>query len=108
MNAGERVTTVKAIADQLMWSDWSDIDLTLEHFGVPTSVWDGEKRPYLIEKLKAAPDGQLQALNSYLSGTDAAPADAAKLPWDQVGLFRLFGSHRAEDKVMVGEVKASL
>jgi hypothetical protein len=109
----ERVFAITEIADGKQDSDWADIELVLAEFKVPPPKnFEGGKRDYLIGALRQASDEQLDAVRDYIRSASASPepavgADNRKLPWDE-GQFRLFASHRADDKYLVTEVKKRL
>ncbi len=56
--------------------------------------------------LVGQPDEKIEAVHA-LSVGPSVDAETRRLPWE-VGLFRLFASHRADDKVLVSEVKQAL
>src|SRR4051794_5819613 len=97
MQPGERVTLILKIAAALGESEYSEVDLTLEQFGLPTSdKWTGAPRSYVIAHIKNASDTKLLALHGYLfpeeapapPGPEARDQDAEGI-WE-AGFFRLF------------------
>src|SRR5436190_20225261 len=105
MKPGERVTAIKEIADALERSDWPDIDLTLQEFGLPwMEDWSGSKRSYIVEMVKGEPEEKIAALHVFVSGAGSTEVRSETLPW-KGPLFRLFGSHSSLDKELVSEVK---
>jgi TIR domain len=90
---------ITRITDQLTGQPFTDIDLHLELFGLPTvsnkEDWWGESREYLISMLKDGDDEALASLDNYLFNHD--PATAAELIWRD-GSFHLFISHMSAHK----------
>jgi len=92
--------------------DWGEVDLTLRSFGVKTMEWSGRKWDYVLTVLEDVPDENIEALLAFLGAPKAAEApmsvaEVRKPPWDG-SFFRLFASHRADDKALVSEVKKKL
>jgi hypothetical protein len=109
MTPGERVNTIQAIANALKDSQWTDIDLTLQEFGFSWSdTWNGnDRRAYVVEMVKGESDEKVEALHSFLTGGEPVAVEQRKLPWNGP-LLRLFGSHRAQDKDLIGQIKRHL
>jgi hypothetical protein len=65
MTPGERIAAIKRIATRLgAEEDWSEIDLTLNQFGVATrNEWSGSRESYVRFAIKDEPDHKLDALD---------------------------------------------
>lgn len=111
MKPGDRVKTIKRVADLMAPWDWTDIDLTLEQFGLPTSdSWDGnDRRGYVVQMVRNAQDGPLVDLLGFVSPDQETDLDlnSQPSPW-LPGYFKLFGSHITADKEFVSQVKRQL
>jgi hypothetical protein len=109
MRAAERVRSIRRIRDLAGQLEWDEIDLMLEQFGLRTHpVWSGTAAAYVLDIVSDAPDDTLTELLSFLqSEAEGGGADSSELPW-LPGYFCLFGSHLAEDKVVLAKVKTEL
>ncbi len=82
-------------------SDWPEIDLILDQHGMMTTdMWDGDKRPYVIQMIKASSDIELETLYSYLT-SESDHSTPGKSPFKGDRL-RLFLSHLALHRELVG------
>ena len=113
MTPGERVTAIKSIGDALGGTDWSELQLTLNEFGIIPieEEFSGQKWDYVLAVLQGEPDDKIVALLQFVHGAATAAqvptVEIRKLPW-ATSRFRLFASHKAEDKVLVSEIKQKL
>jgi len=111
MIASDRVDLIKRICHQLENDDWTDIDLTLRQFELPTTnQWEGSnKYAYCVHMTEEAGDSKLSALGDHLFGTETENSvqTEEELPW-KAGAFRLFMSHVSAHKAFVAEVKNGL
>lgn len=102
LSPGERVDLKRRLADALGAQSWSDIDLTLNEFGLPTTDnWrSDDRRAYVLAMVEGvSDDAALLQLDSYLHPSAKPPAppqpdafDDPSDPWSGNGL-RLFLSH---------------
>lgn len=113
MTPGQRIDVIRGITKSLSGYDWSDIDLVLSQFKLPTShSWDGDKNSYVIAHIQKCDDQILKELGNYLNGDTTENAEIIPQPavdgiW-KPNRFRLFISHLTENKVLVSEVKDRL
>ena len=108
MTAAERIPLIRESATLLDKQDWSEIDLVLGEFGLPTEdVWQGSKTAYVIAMLKDARDEVLVQLHQFLVGEAGGPRPAGRGPWTGDKL-RVFCSHLAAHKDVVGAVSQEL
>lgn len=113
MKPGQRIAYIKESAQNLANYKWSDIDLVLGQFNLPTSdTWSGERKDYVIQHIKDATDEDLQELRNYLvEETDEKLADHIASAEARIWVpnrFKLFISHLASDKLLVTELKKKL
>lgn len=102
MTASERIKIKKAILQALKDRGWTEIDLTLSEFGLPTfdERWQGNTESYILASLGEAGDDDLRSLARHLDvGADDSPSAERALPsfWAP-GSFRLFVTHLAGHK----------
>ena len=105
MHPGERVETIKRVADRLASKeDWEEIDLILDQFGFVTSdEWDRDMVSYVRECIQHGDPERLVALDGYLSGPPRQPEG----PWED-GHFRLFLTHIPRKKDVAFSLKRDL
>lgn len=112
MEPGERITLIRRAAGTLHADEWSEINLVLRQFGIPTDYFiaDDQYR-YLIEQLEKGEDDDLLKLDAFLH-TDAPsnlspPPVEAGGPWEP-GTFRLFLSHTYKHAREAADLRAIL
>ncbi|MGD0712967.1 MAG: toll/interleukin-1 receptor domain-containing protein [Gaiellaceae bacterium] len=115
MKPGERVTTITKIAAALGERNWSEVDLTLEQFGMPISdSWSGDPYSYVVEHIKGASDENLLELHDFLFPGDASVPGSTRAHEEDAGgiwepgYFRLFIAHSSLQTLEVGELKVAL
>jgi hypothetical protein len=115
MTPGERVTVITKIASAISARSWTEIDLTLDQFGLSTSdSWQGDEYSYVVEQIKRAEDAKLLELHDYLFPAEATtPLPDTPREEDSGGIweggyFRLFISHSSKQSIEVGQLKAAL
>ena len=115
MTPGERVTVITKIASALSGRGWTEVDLTLDQFGLATSPsWQGDEYSYVVEHIKRAADAKLLELHDYLFPAEATtPLPDAPREEDSGGIweggyFRLFISHSSKQSADVGQLKTAL
>lgn len=120
MERGERLNLVTATASELANMLWTDLELALDTFGIPShsGSWDSDY-DYAVARLRQGNDDDLAMLHAHLTGAAAAPAaepayqptgareDDVGEPW-KAGMFRLFLSHVSARKDAVGELREGL
>jgi hypothetical protein len=104
LTPGERISLIRESATLLDKQDWHDVDLVLEQHGLPTSDLDvpDTKSSYIKNMIKNSSDDDLTKLHGYLLG-ETASSPTGHSPWSGERL-RLFCSHLAEHKQIVGQV----
>ena len=119
LSPGKKLGLIRESAGVLDSYGWPELDLILRTFGFPTSdTWSSPgKYDYALSQLENGPEEKLGSLNAYLLGKEEreisqerAVADLPaenNLPW-RAGLFRLFISHLAEQKLFASELKLDL
>lgn len=109
MKPGERVDLIREISERMNQDEWPMVDLILRQFNLPTAdSWNGDKIYYIIHMLDGASDESLKELAGYF-GIGRARAQPENSPdfWED-NYYRLFISHRSEDKTEVGALQKSL
>jgi hypothetical protein len=104
----QRITAIKESAALLAPQDWSEIDLILRQYGIPTtSEWQTDDRyGYVVQMIDAQSDEKLHAIHQYLVG-ESGDVPVGPQPWSQ-GKFKLFMSHLAVHESFVCMVKTCL
>ena len=103
MKIAARIELLKKVAHTLAEYDWTEIDLVLEEYGLPTKDrWDRDSYTYCIEMLRRAPAGKLLELDDYLHG--ATQATLEDIPWKTHDV-RVFITHISAHKVYAAQVK---
>lgn len=109
MKPGERVDLIREISERMNQDEWPMVDLILRQFSLPTTdMWNGDKSNYIIHMLDGASNEILKELAGYfgIGGARAQPINSPDF-WED-NYYRLFISHRSEDKVEVGLLQKSL
>jgi hypothetical protein len=109
MKPGERVDLIREISERMNQEDWPMVDLILRQFHLPTEdTWSGNKIYYIMQMLDDAPNEALNELAGYFGfgGARAQPINSPDF-WED-DFYRLFISHRSEDKVEVGALQNAL
>lgn len=109
MRPGERIKLIREISERMNQEDFTVIDLILRQFHLPTQhTWNGDKSSYVIQMVDGATDEILKELAGYF-GIGEARAQPTNSPdfWKD-SYYRLFISHRSDDKVEVGALQKSL
>lgn len=109
MKPGERIHLIREVSERMSQEEWPMIDLILRQFDLPTSdMWNGSNTSYIIQMLDRAPDETLKELAGYfgIGGARAQPTNSPDF-WED-NFYRLFISHRSEDKVEVGALQKAL
>ncbi|MDX6591758.1 MAG: hypothetical protein QOJ13_954 [Gaiellales bacterium] len=110
MPPGERVDLIQRVAQELVSRPWTDADLILNEFGLPTTdEWDGDYRPYVVAMLQQGRDDQLVAVHDYLfpDPLEVAHRDVGEGPWQENHL-RLFISHVHAHRAAVATLQQAL
>jgi hypothetical protein len=110
MKASQRVTIISAVADALEPRGWAQADVVLEHFGVtPDSQDVGDLKIHIHRTLSKAPPTVLVDLAEHFGVQVEKPAsDNGNAPIWEAGMFRMFISHLAADKVKATELSRAL
>lgn len=108
MTPAERIAAIKESATLLSQQSWSDIDLILRQYALPTTdSWQGNDRyAYVVDMIEHEPDDVLHPLHQYLIG-ESGDVPTGAHPWGQ-GQLKLFMSHLAVHQQFVGEVAWNL
>jgi hypothetical protein len=107
---GERINAIRGISEQLATESTADTHLILSQFGVDFERRVGEIYPQLTTTLSDASDVHLEGLQEFLfPGVGSGPgADEEQGgPWTD-GMFRLFISHRNEQKRFATDLRTRL
>jgi hypothetical protein len=117
LTPGQRLDMKRRAADALGEQSWSDIDLTLAEFALPTDDdWgNNDRRAYVLVMLQGVTDDEvLQQLDAYLYPNAEPPAspqpdvfEDPSSPWSGTGL-RLFLSHVHAYAEHAGALRAEL
>jgi hypothetical protein len=113
MQPGERITLIKKIASGLQDRDWSELDLILRQFKLPTSdSWEGnDKYAYVVWMIDGARDETLVELHDYVFpdhiGTQESESATSAGAWT-TGRFRLFLSHTSPNARFMTALKEAL
>ncbi|SDF96915.1 TIR domain-containing protein [Cellulosimicrobium cellulans] len=100
----QRITMIREAATLLGMQEWGEIDLVLDQFGLPTTpMWEGTKDEYCRSFLQRASDDALDQVHAYLTTNGRPGPRPGGGPWSGEKL-RVFFSHLAEHKRVVGEV----
>jgi hypothetical protein len=108
----ERYLLLKSLAPKLVAIESGELELILRQFEVEWAYFEYEIPPaeYVMARLERSSDDILLELSSFL---DSGAIDSIVTyigkpgPWKS-GRFKLFLSHRAEDKVVLAELKRKL
>lgn len=108
---GEKLNLINRIAAALANKTFSQIELTLDTFGIPDvderDHWDGDDG-YTLLRLRWADDETLVELHAYLYADAAVGiASVAGGPWED-GYYKLFLSHTSANKAMAKEIRDRL
>lgn len=109
MRPGERIKLIREISERMNQEDFTMIDLILREFALPTSdMWNGDKIGYVIQMVNGAADETLKELAGYfgIGGERAQPINSPDFWKDNY--YRLFISHRSDDKAEVGALQKAL
>jgi len=112
LNASQRINIKRAIVTGLAPKGQLEIDLILGEFGLPTwNSWDSEgTESYILASMREASDDQLHGIAAHLGvGVDPAGPSTEGLPrfWAPEH-FRLFITHRSEDKKRAAGLQTAL
>jgi uncharacterized glyoxalase superfamily protein PhnB len=108
---GERLNLITRIATALANKTFSQIELTLDTFGIPDvderDHWDGDDG-YTLLRLRWANDETLVELHAHLYADAAVGiAPVARGPWEE-GYYKLFLSHTSANKALAKEIRDRL
>ncbi|WP_029137362.1 toll/interleukin-1 receptor domain-containing protein [Nakamurella lactea] len=109
LSPSERIPLIRECATLLDKQDWAEVDLVLGQFGLPTSDYDlpETKAAYVIQMIQNAGDEPLAALHRFLVDEAVGSGHPGRGPWTSENL-RLFCSHLAAHKNVVGQVREEL
>lgn len=109
LTPSERIALIRECATLLDKQDWTEVDLVLGQFGLPTSDYDvpETKAAYVIQMVKDAADESLSSLHGFLVDEAGGSGHPGRGPWTGENL-RLFCSHLATQKHIVGQVREDL
>lgn len=113
LTKSQRVKIIRDVAAHLGPDSWTDIDLVLSQFGLPTTnEWQGEKSDYVVKMIEGASDSDLIELGEHFgmefAGKEASHApDIAPSYWRD-GQLRVFISHLTGQREQAGQVQAAL
>lgn len=108
LTPAERIPLIRESATLLDKQEWAEIDLVLGQFGLPISDFGADsKTAYVIDMVKNAADDALLSLHGYLIGEATGAPATGSGPWSGDNL-RLFASHLAKHKAVVGQVREEL
>jgi TIR domain-containing protein len=108
---GEKLNLITRIAAALANKPFSQIELTLDTFGIPDvgdwDQWDGDDG-YTLLRLRWADDETLVELHAHLYADAAVGlAPVAGGPWEE-GFYKLFLSHTSANKALAKEIRDRL
>jgi len=108
---GEKLNLINRIGAALANKPFSQIELTLDTFGIPDvderDNWDGDDG-YTLLRLRWANDETLVELHAHLYADAAIGiAPVAGGPWDE-GYYKLFLSHTSANKALAKEIRDRL
>lgn len=109
MKPGERVDLIRKISERMNQEEFPMVDLILRQFDLPTTdMFNGDKIHYIIHMLDRASNENLKELAGYfgIGGTRAQPQNSPDF-WED-NFYRLFISHRSEDKAEVSALQKAL
>lgn len=107
MTPGQRIALIQECGELLNKHDYDYIDLVLDQFGFPVSdSWSGGKPGYVHAMIKNATDAALDQLHDFVTG-ESDTSKPGQTPWSNGGL-RLFCSHLATQRAIVGDVRDAL
>ena len=105
----ERINLYKSISIKLSKEDWSIIDITLHSYKFPTEEYfQGDSYYYILEMIKGEDDHKLLQLAEHLNILTNNQSSELKTNFWINGFFKLFISHKAENKDLATEIKAKL
>lgn len=110
MTPSQRVTLLKEISGRLAAEEWPVIDVTLDHFGLPTSdEWQGDRISYILHMMKDASDSVLVelAVHTGFAVEHVAMPSVEPTFWHS-GMFRLFISHLSSHKKFAAQLQTAL
>ncbi len=107
MNRGERLNLILSIAPRLEAMPWDQYDLVLRTYEMPNSGFRNDDT--VSGRLSEGADEDLLELAEYLdiATSPAVPERVQARIWTADG-FRLFLTHRDEERILVADVKADL
>jgi hypothetical protein len=108
---GEKLNLITRVAAALANKTFSQIELTLDTFGIPDvderDHWDGDDG-YTLLRLRWADDETLVELHAHLYADAAVGiAPVAGGPWEE-GYYKLFLSHTSANKALAKEIRDRL
>lgn len=109
MKPGQRVDLIRKISERMNQEEWPMVDLILRQFDLPTTdMFNGDKIHYIIQMLDGASSDILNELAGYfgIGNVRAQPENSPDF-WED-NFYRLFISHRSEDKAEVGALQKAL
>ena len=111
MKIGLKINLIKKISLKLKEHNFSDGDLILRQFGLPTAdSWqNGDVYDYYLGMIENGSEEVLNQLHEYLFPDEVFPATTAKIKtnWSE-GTLRIFLSHSTTKKIQVTQVKNEL
>lgn len=110
LSASKRISLLREISDRLQVEEWPLIDVTLNQFKLPTAeAWQGNKRDYVLEMVKAAPDSTLVELGQHVGFlVEEPPKPGIDPPFWRKRMLRLFISHLSSKKAFAAELQEAL
>jgi len=108
LTKSQRIQVILDVANRLGSEQWSNIDLILSQFGLPTDdEWRGNNSDYVIKMIQAASDEQLFELSQHfglsLDVVISTPSSAFEYWTD--GKLKVFISHLTDHKVQAAHLK---
>lgn len=109
MRPGERIKLIREISERMNQEDFTVIDLILREFQLPTqNTWNGDKSSYVIQMVDGAANETLKELAGYFGISDVRAQPINSPDFWKDNYYRLFISHRSDDKVEVGSLQKAL
>lgn len=112
LTPSKRATYKTEIVHRLSGMSWTEIDITLQEFGAPTSDrWGGDSGSYVAQSIRDLSDGSLADLAIHLNianGDDSALDPPSLWFGRSTGQLRAFLSHLAEHKAFANRLKNTL
>jgi TIR domain len=111
LTPAEKLDLIKSSAAALAEENWTDLNVTLEVFGVADNTWDGQwdsHYDYAAFRLSDATDDALIGIHAHLVEKEPISTASTQVgPW-QKDHFRLFFSHTHPNKGLATEIRAHL